>query len=146
MDEQLPVVSEIWDQNLADQVRAKIGPSLRGSKAKINKEHYLQDVHGTFFAIGGHARLAHEANAKPRWFYDKYLRPGILLPDQHETLDVNFHIHPALARTPLDGEFTDGELDSGGDQAPGSPAPRIGGPAGTDDTTEEDGAGPPLGL
>lgn len=105
MDEQLPT---LWNGEDADLVRGRLVKPLRVER--VAKEDYLQDINGTYYAIGGYQRLAHTANEHPKWFYERYLRPGILLPDEHQSMDVTFHIHPALQRSALD-EPIEGEFD-----------------------------------
>lgn len=143
MDEQLPAIVSVWDPEEAEPVRSRVPTNpFRKTGRKVVRETFLQDVEGTYHAIGGHQRLIHTANQHPQWFYNRYLTPGVLLPQDKAELDVSIHIHPALQRSPLDAEYTDvTELDRGGDQASGSAAQGAGSAGGGENPREQDAAG-----
>jgi hypothetical protein len=161
MDEQLPT---LWTGEDADLVRSTVR-AIRVEK--ILKEDYLQDVNGVYHAIGGFQRLAHTAHENPKWFYERYLKAGVLLPDEHASLDVAFHIHPALQRSnldqPIEGEFAvhsephsggdrvdDNNLDGSKETSPnlleGRATSLPGSPGGTKDSSGENGGSLALAL
>lgn len=146
MDEQLPAIVELWDPEEAASVRSRLSarqPSRAG--AKLDKTQFLQDIRGTYYDIGGNARLSHTANEDPKWFYNRFLAPGILLPQEKQEIDMTVHIHPALQRSALDGEYTDVTgLDQGGDQTPGSAAPGVGSAGGGENPRVENAEGQSL--
>ena len=146
MDEQLPTIISVWEPDETVSVRSRtLENPLRKSGRKIQKETLLQDAEGVYHAIGGFQRFVHTANEHPQWFYNRFLVPGILLPTEKQEIDMTVHIHPALTRSALDGEYTEvpanGELDQGRDQAPGSAAQGARGAGGPEDTTIENGEG-----
>lgn len=102
MDEQLPIIQELWDPEIARETRER----LRGrTSSKVNKQKNLEGVQRAFEAAGGMDRLAYEFNANFKEYMFKFGHR--LLPDEKQELDVNFTIHPAIPRSPLDGEYTD---------------------------------------
>lgn len=143
MDDEIISVPTVWDAPVFFE------NPLRRSGRKINKDRYLQDVEGTYHAIGGFQRLVHTANENPRWFYNRYLQPGTLLAQDRQEVDLTVHIHPALQRSALDVPYkdvTDGELDQGGDQTSGGATSSSGGSRGGEDPSRQDGTGRALQL
>lgn len=96
MDEQLPPIQTVWDPPFSFE-----NPYRRLGK-KVAKETYLQDAEGVYHAIGGFQRWVHTANENPQWFFNRYMQPGALLPQDKQEFDLTVHIHPALQRSPLD--------------------------------------------
>lgn len=98
-------ITTIWDEGIQRDIQAKVGRPLRDRK--VNKERVVEDLQHAYLAVGGAERLAHEANQDFKWFANKFMKPGILLPNEKTEVDVNYQILPAIPRSPLDGEYTD---------------------------------------
>jgi hypothetical protein len=99
------MISTVWDEAEARAIRSKVGRPIRGKK--LNKEAMEEDLQHAYLALGGVERLIHEGHQDYKWFANRFIKPGILLPDEQVSVDVNYAILPAIARSPLDGEYTD---------------------------------------
>jgi hypothetical protein len=141
------IIQELWDPEQAAQVRQKIGAV---KPTKVDRQNNLEKLSGVHDSIGSWARLAHVANEDPKWFYGRWL--DRLLPNEKQELDVNVHIHPALPRSTLDGEYAevipdgsgngaDGPAQAGDTLSQGGTPYLIGSPTGPEDTSSEDGCG-----
>lgn len=102
MDEQLPVISDLWDPIVAQQVRSLIKENTE-DKADIPRDRFLHDIAKTYRDLGGQTRLAHEMNLSPLFFYKNFLK--FLLPQEKlGSLDLTVTIKTALPPSPLDGD------------------------------------------
>jgi hypothetical protein len=102
MDEQLPVISDLWDPEVARQVRSLIQENTE-EKADIPRDRFLHDIAKTYRDLGGQTRLAYEMNLSPLFFYKNFLK--FLLPQEKlGSLDLTVTIKTALPPSPLDGD------------------------------------------
>lgn len=143
MDEQLPVIQSVWDAEESASVSSRVRENpLRKSGRKVNKETFLQDAEGVYHSIGGFQRFVHEANEDPKWFFKQFLQPGMLMPNDKQEIDLTVHIHPALQRSALDGEYTDVTGNGRADNVqPGRAASESGGAGGPADPAGQDAGG-----
>jgi hypothetical protein len=95
----------VWDPEQIRDIRRKVGSPSRGGK--IQKDAFEEDLVHAYRALGGVERLIAEGHSDYKWFANRFLKPGILLPDEKIAVDLNYQILPAIPRSALDGEYTD---------------------------------------
>jgi hypothetical protein len=98
--------NDLWDPEVARQVRAVIEPFVPDEKAKVNRDQWLQRIQKAFLDLGGQERFTFEMHRNYAFFAKNFLLR--LVPNSHEVAvkgSLSVTIRPAIPPSVLDGEF-----------------------------------------
>jgi len=93
-DEDSPV---LWDSSEREAAQLI---TLRRKRTKLDRAKFLEDQQNAYEAVGGYDRLVYEFNKNFSKYY--FRLAGNLTPIQKQEVDLNWQIHPALAKSALD--------------------------------------------
>lgn len=106
MDEQLPVIHELWDPVVAEATRSRLRPRLaQPADDPALKQVFKKVVMDAYEDLGGYARFVEEMNRNYLYFVKHGLRPYLPQVEEKASVDVNITIRPGVPPSPLDGEF-----------------------------------------